>query len=293
MIRSMTGFGQAVRTAAGYKIQIDLKSVNHRYHEIMVRMPREWIQFEDTVKTRIKQLTKRGKIDVFITIERESGEARSVWIDWPLVEGYSQAAEQIAKKYAIVGALSMQELLQIPGLVQLREETGPTDCIEQPLLACLEDALMQLIGMREAEGLHLCKDVSARFDTLERLHGEMLYYAPNVVQEYRVRLLQRLQEAKLDISSIDEPRIATEIALYADRSNIDEELTRLQSHFLQSRLFLKADEPVGRRFDFLIQEMNREMNTIGSKANHIELVNRVVEMKTELEKIREQVQNIE
>lgn len=295
MICSMTGFGQAGLKATGYRIQIDLKSVNHRYHEVMVRMPREWIQYEDKIKKRVQQLTRRGRIDVFITLEHETGEANSVRINWPLVEGYRLAAQQIAEKYQIADSLSLQELLRIPGLVQLQEEDiiGSADMMEQPLLSCLDDALQQLLSMRKAEGLHLSGDVAERLEVLAQIHREMQQFAPHVVIEYRTKLRQRLHEILLDAPELDESRFAAEIALYADRSNIDEELTRLSSHLEQSKLLLKSAEPVGRKFDFLIQEMNREVNTIGSKANHIELVNRVVGMKTELEKIREQVQNIE
>lgn len=295
MIHSMTGFGQAGGTACGFHVLIDLKSVNHRYCEIVVRMPREWTVLEDRFKKMIQSLVKRGRVDVFVTIEREGNSARTVEVNWPLVDGLLQAAEQLSARYSFQDALALKDLLRVPEVIRI-EENDPEDAsgeMEDLLMECLQDALNQLIEMRETEGKHLYIDLEERAAFLESLYEDMLRTAPRVVEEHREKLMYRIRDMLADSLNFDEARFAMEVALMADRSNIEEELTRLRSHFRQFRQLLQTEDPVGRKLDFLIQEMNREVNTIGSKANHSVLVAKVIEMKAELEKMREQVQNIE
>ncbi|MEB3101246.1 YicC/YloC family endoribonuclease [Ferviditalea candida] len=295
MIHSMTGFGQAGGTACGFHVLIDLKSVNHRYCEIMVRMPREWAALEERFKKSIQSLVKRGRVDVFVTVEREVDASRTVEVNWPLVDGLLKAAEQLSARYSFQDTLSLKDLLSVPEVIRI-DENDPEDSsdeMEDLLMKCLQDALNQLIEMRETEGKHLFIDLEERITVLESLYEDMMRTAPRVVEEYRDKLMHRIRDVLADSAAFDETRFAMEVALMADRSNIEEELTRLRSHFRQFRQLLLAADPVGRKLDFLIQEMNREVNTIGSKANHSGLAAKVIEMKAEMEKIREQVQNIE
>ncbi|MFC5453123.1 YicC/YloC family endoribonuclease [Paenibacillus aestuarii] len=290
----MTGFGQANRSFAGYKVFIDVKSVNHRYCEVAVRMPKEWAAFEDALKKTALLAVKRGRVDVFITAEREAALAKNVTVDFALADAYLQAAEQLKERYGFTERLELKDLLRLPDLVQMKEErTDPDEQIQTELCACLLDAVTRLTEMRLREGAFLEQDIRLRLNELKRVHAELHVYAPQVVLDYSAKLSSRINSLLQDQSPIDEQRLAAEIAIFAERSNVDEELTRLQSHFQQFDSLLIDSEPVGRKLDFLIQEMNREVNTIGSKANHAELTTRVIQMKAELEKMREQIQNIE
>ncbi|WP_068785091.1 YicC/YloC family endoribonuclease [Paenibacillus phocaensis] len=295
MSHSMTGYGGAVRTHGGYVVQFEIKSVNHRYAEVVLRMPREWTCYEDGLRRLVLRHIKRGRIDVYISKERDESGTLPYVLNRPAVEAYLEAAGELAKHYGVEAKLSARDLLSLPDALTAPAEITPAGGAEpdweQILSDGLEEALIGLLGMREREGKHLAADLGQRLQRLEAIHGELVRLAPEVVNEYRSRLKGRL--AELLEGSYDEQRFAMEVAVFADRSNIDEELIRLKSHFEQCRSLLQAYEPVGRKLDFLIQEMNRETNTIGSKANHLALVNLVVEMKAELEKIREQAANLE
>lgn len=294
MIRSMTGFGQALRQTDLIRIQVDMKSVNHRYGEIVFRMPREWLLFEDKLRKRVNERVKRGRVDVFITAERSGVSPSDVQVDWTLVEAYQQAAEAIGQRYAIGGSLTIAEMMQIPGIVQLQGQLAAEEEIEQVLCEAVDEALDRLCKMREAEGANLKADLHSRLSTLHGYAKQTFEAAPQAVAQYRDKLRNRLSELLQDADKgIDENRFVMEVALMAERTNIDEEITRLDSHIAQFSDLLAAKEPVGRKLDFLLQEMNREVNTIGSKAGQSALVNLVVDMKAELEKMREQVQNIE
>ncbi|MEW9697827.1 YicC/YloC family endoribonuclease [Paenibacillus sp. SI8] len=294
MICSMTGFGQANRSFAGYKVFIDVKSVNHRYCEVALRLPKEWAVFEDSLKKTVLRSVKRGRVDVFVTTEREAASSKSVTVDFALADAYLQAAEQLKMRYGFSGNVELKDLLRLSDLVQMKENrTEPDEQFEKELCACLQDAVAQLSEMRLREGAFLADDLHERLAELKRVHVELQDLAPQVVQDHAAKLSSRIQSLLQEQTSIDEQRLAMEVAIFADRSNVDEELTRLQSHFQQFDGLLTEQEPVGRKLDFLIQEMNREVNTIGSKANHSELTARVIHMKAELEKMREQIQNIE
>lgn len=293
MIRSMTGFGQAERSVQGTRIQIDMKSVNHRYHEINVRMPREWLHLEEPLKKRIQQQIKRGRVDVFVNIDLEPSASVSVELDWTLADGYIDAAKQLNERYGLADFPSAADLLRIPELVRpMRPELDP-EAQADALLECVEEALGQLIRMRIAEGEHLHQDIGQRIGTVGRLGEQMAQVYPQAMNQYRDKLRSRIKELLEDPNAFDEHRFTMEVAVMADRTNIDEELTRLNSHVSQFNEALNSTEPIGRKLDFLIQEMNREVNTMGSKSNDPLLVNHVVELKAELEKIREQVQNME
>ncbi|MCD1257909.1 YicC family protein [Paenibacillus athensensis] len=295
MLCSMTGFGQASRSFAGYKVFIDIKSVNHRYSEVSFRMPREWAGLEDGLRKAVLKTVKRGRVDVFVTVERDILSSKSVSVDWALAEGYMQAAGQLRERYGFGQTPSLQDLLALPNLIVQSEERTDADeeMLAQELGSCLAGALDGLSAMRRREGEYLAGDLRQRLAALERLHGELAELAPQVVTELAARLEARVQSLLREPGALDPQRLAAEVALLADRSNVDEELTRLSSHFAQLAGLLADEEPVGRKLDFLIQEMNREANTIGSKSNHAELTARVIELKAELEKMREQIQNIE
>ncbi|MBY0216630.1 MULTISPECIES: YicC/YloC family endoribonuclease [Paenibacillus] len=296
---SMTGYGQSAFHFGGYKVQLEIKSVNHRYCEVMMRMPKEWTCYEDGLRKRVQSRLKRGRIDVYVMKEKDEDQALPAVLNEQAVRAYLQAAEQLESRFGMQGKPSIMDMLSLPDVMVHSDGTSSIpeeekDEWERVLQQSLEEALTSLEQMRAREGLHLASDLERRISRLESLHTEMLALAPTVVSDYRNKLRQRLTEMQEEGSfPFDEHKLGMEIAVFADRSNIEEELTRLLSHFGQSRELLKSEEPVGRKLDFLIQEMNREVNTIGSKANHLALVNRVVEMKAELEKIREQAANIE
>jgi len=296
MLRSMTGFGHAERVALGYRIQIDIRSVNHRYSEIVVRMPREWQIHEDPLRKLIQQSIRRGRIDVFVTVDRDPNSALQPAVNWPLVESYIAAADRIRDRLNLPESdgLKPRDLLLLPDIL-LTSDERPEDAeaLRGELESCAREAVEQLVAMREAEGLYLKEELAARLVTVSELREALVREAPEAVEHMRRKLRERVQELLEDTGKFDEQRFVMEVALLADRANIDEELARLDSHCQQFLALLDADEPVGRKLDFLIQEMNREANTIGSKANFISITNLVVELKAELEKLREQVQNLE
>ncbi|GAF07186.1 protein YicC [Paenibacillus pini JCM 16418] len=261
-------------------------------------MPREWTCFEDALRRTVQRYVKRGRIDVYINKEAEDGTSPLVSFNHHAVSAYVKAAQDLSQQYGLDGTLTVKDLLSLPDVLHSPEQ--PKQNEQDDLNAwgnLLQEGLIQaldgLVLMRSQEGKHLATDVEQRLIKLQTLHAEMTKLAPSVVEDYRSKLKQRLSELNDGSFVFDEHKFGMEIAIFADRSNIDEELIRLKSHFEQCKGLLRADEPVGRKLDFLIQEMNREVNTIGSKANHLTLVNRVVEMKAELEKIREQLANIE
>lgn len=295
MIRSMTGFGQAEASVGGARLTAEVKSVNHRYAETIFRMPREWSIFEDKLRRVVQRHIKRGRIEVFIAAEA-SGEpdfAGSA-VNWALVDTYIAAAEQLGKRYGLSGELTLQQLLALPEVLTFERRFPADEQWEDALLRCLEEALIRLDEMRLSEGRHLYADLRERLVTLRGLHAQAEVAAAEAVAQYRVKLRRKIGELLAESGvAIDESRLAMEVAFMAERSDISEELTRFASHIRQFGELLEAGEPVGRRLDFLIQEMNREANTIGSKAGHADLIGFAVDAKAELEKMREQVQNIE
>lgn len=295
MIRSMTGFGQSGRSARGYSVRAEVKSVNHRYSEIAVRIPREWLSLEDGVKREIAHAVKRGKVDALVTIDREDGGAKSLEIDWAAAQSYMEAAEQLKRRFGLSDSLTLRDLMTLPGVIEHREVVHDPEQLREPILECVRDAVRAMLRMRETEGEHLARYMSERLNRLEQLHREVGRSAEQTAEEYRAKLHEKLAELLGVAAALgrDDPRLMTEAALLAEKSDIGEELSRLSSHFGQCRKLLASDEPIGRKLDFLIQEMNREINTIGSKSNRLEFTECVVEMKAELEKMREQAQNIE
>lgn len=294
MIRSMTGYGQAVRQGGNLRIRVDMKSVNHRFGEVNIRMPREWLAFEDRLRRLIAGRVKRGRVEVYIQAERTGDGPADAVIDWALAGAYRKAAEELKERFSLAGSLTVSDLVAVPGVVAAG---GTLDTGEETAIALEEavgEALEQLCRMRETEGASLEADLRRRLAVLRDLAEEAARQAPLAVEQMRARLRQRMQELLGDAGVLlDENRLAMEAALMAERFNVDEELTRIRSHLDQFAEMLKAADPIGRKLDFLIQELNREINTIGSKSAQTELSVLVVEMKAELEKMREQVQNIE
>ncbi|PDO11733.1 MAG: YicC family protein [Candidatus Reconcilbacillus cellulovorans] len=293
-MRSMTGFGQSVREVCGYRVRIDIRSVNHRYSEVTVRVPREWTFLEEPLRKAVQAVLKRGKIDVTVTAERQRVEASEIRIDWAVVEAYLQAAERIRDRLGADDRLSVRDVLAIPDVVRIEDVSQQgRDELVRGVLACAEEALAHVSTMREAEGAHLRADLAGRLASIRAWKESLSALAPEVVEQYRLRLRRRIDELLDGVDDVAEQRIAAEVAIFADRCDISEELTRLDSHFDQFARLLDESEPVGRKLDFLLQEAFREVNTIGAKASDARIASLVVEMKAELEKMREQIQNIE
>ena len=296
MVRSMTGYGQAMMDTNGYQITVEIRSVNHRFCEITIRTGREFIFIEEVAKRKVSEQIKRGKVDLFITIERNKDKTnKKLAVDWQVVSEYVHAHDAIAEKFRLDPSLLRPfELLTLPDAVQLEQPSYDTTEITDSVLETVTNACHQLIHMRESEGKVLKEEISRRIQQSSSFVEEIRNRAPIVTQNYREKLTLRMK----DILSgnnwpIDEGKLMNEVALFSERANIDEELTRLVSHFQQFHMTLEMNVPIGRKLDFLVQEMNREVNTIGAKANDIEIGTKVVDLKAELEKIKEQVQNIE
>jgi len=294
VMRSMTGFGHAVREADGLRIRVDMKSVNHRYLDISVRMPREWITLEDTVRQIVQREVRRGRVEVTVAFRRESAAAGGLQVDWALAEAWIGACEELGRRYGLPGRPEVRDLLLIPDLVKFGDPLAePDEPVREALRACAEEAARELAAMREAEGAALRADLLERLSLLESMHGKLAGLYPEAIRQHQERLRGRVRQLLADAGSFDERLFAMEAAVLAERADIAEELTRLASHLRQFRTTLDSGEPVGRRLDFLLQEMNREANTIGSKSMDASISAWVVEIKAELEKMREQVQNIE
>ncbi|MGE6631344.1 YicC/YloC family endoribonuclease [Bacillus sp. NPDC077027] len=291
MIRSMTGFGQASKTDGELTVSVELKSVNHRFKEVHARLPRPLLYFEDTLKKIILNHVQRGRIELFVSVEGGKLACRSLQIDWTLLDEYVKVAKDFEERYHISGIEHANELLQLEHAIQVEESVSRNVQLEALLKEACEEAVLELCLMRDREGEALQKDCELRLSELKAFAEEIEMFAPDVVSQYRERLSQRMKEWTQE--AIDESRLVTEVAIFADRCDITEEVTRLKSHFLQFQQILSNGGAAGRKLDFLVQELNREVNTIGSKANHHHMTKLVVEMKSSIEKIKEQVQNIE
>jgi len=292
MIKSMTGYGGAKSATGVYKLSVEIKSVNNRYLDTSVRMPRSFMFAEDTVKNAISAHISRGKVDVFISLDTSSGEDIAVNVNMALASEYKAAVDAIAAELGISGEISAYQLCRLSDVVTLdKKEVGKDEALAE-LLAVLGQALADFDAMREREGRKLRDDIASHLEIIEGHVSFIEKRAPQSVEEYRERLTKRMLEI-LESKQIDENRILTEAAVYADHIATDEETVRLRSHISQMRDMLSSDLPVGRKLDFIVQELNRETNTIGSKCNNSDITRSVLDMKSEIEKIREQVQNIE
>lgn len=291
MVISMTGFGRSRVESDSFSVNVEVKTVNHRFCEINIRMPRQLLKIEDKIKKKLNQQIRRGRVEVYVSIEGEGAVTRKVHVDWKLIEEYYQFIKQAHEKYELEGKVSLQDLLNRSELLHIEESEVGNETLENLVLTAAEQAVNLLKQMRIAEGEELKKDLLASLSQIETNVTELQNYAPLVVQLYKERITKRMQEFVNGM--IDESRILTEVAVFADKADINEEITRLRSHIQQFIHTLNENEPIGRKLDFLVQEMNREANTIGSKANDSNIAKKVVEIKSLLEKLKEQVQNIE
>ncbi len=295
MVKSMTGYGRGERAFdGGVQITVELRSVNNRYLDCAVKMPRAYIFAEDAMKGMIQRVVARGKVDVFVTIVRSGGDDLVVTVNEALAKSYAAALERL-RELGGSGAKkrwSAADLARFPDVLTVEKREEDLDEMKERLLAVLELALKDFNAMRETEGRRLEADILGRADAIQRLLAEVEERSPQTVADYRARLEAKMREV-LQNTQIDEARLLTEAAIFADKVAVDEETVRLHSHLGQLRELLSAGGAVGRKLDFLIQEFNREANTIGSKCSDMEVVRRVVDMKAEIEKIREQVQNLE
>lgn len=291
-IRSMTGYGRGCRLKDGISYEVEIRSVNNRFLDITVRLPGGWVSLEERIKREIQSLVRRGRVDVFVQVRTDQLPRRNVTINWEVAEAVIRAAREMKERFALDGSLSVSDLFHVPEVVSVEEVPLDPESCGDPLLEAVRLACINLVEMRKKEGEALAEDLISRTEALRKRLIEIRERAPRVVEDYRRRLEARLKEW-MDGVTLDENRLMMEAAVHAERADIEEELTRLDSHVSQFRQLLSSDEPVGRRLDFLLQEMNREINTIGSKANDGLISLCVVDCKSELEKMREQVQNIE
>ena len=291
MIKSMTGYGKADISENGRYISLEFKSVNSRYFDCNIRLPKSLIVLEDSVRKKLNSSISRGKVDVFINYKNLEKNNVDIRINETVAGKYIEAFRAITEKYFIKDDISASMLSGLDDVIVIEENSEDTDTIWQMLSDVIERAIRMHDDMRLAEGNNLKKDLLIKKSVIDERLREIEKIVPEIVPAFREKLTERIKE--MEIKNFDEERILQEIALYSDKSSIDEEITRLKSHMDQFEKMLNLDEPVGRKLDFLIQEMNREANTMASKSVSIELTNKVLDIKNEIEKIREQAQNIE
>lgn len=292
MIRSMTGYGRGEGSFDDRSVTVEVRSVNNRYLDCSVKMPRAYLFAEDSIKTRVQGSISRGKVDVFVTIDRSGAEKVSVTVNKPAADGYYAALCTLRDSYHLSDDPTIAVMARFPDLLTVEKTPEDLESVASDICQVLDLALADFTKMREREGSKLAEDVLNRSETIRTLLAAVEERSPKSVAEYRQRLEARMAEV-LQNKQIDESRILTEAALFADKVAVDEETVRLHSHLNQLSGMMETDGPVGRKLDFLIQEFNREANTIGSKCSDIELTHLVLDLKSEIEKIREQVQNIE
>ena len=292
MIKSMTGYGRNECAVHGRTLTVEVKSVNNRYLDCNVRLPRVYSCAEDGIQRRVKNTISRGKVDVYINVEHTSEAAVSVTLNQSVAAGYLTAIRSMAEHFQLPGEVTVELLSRFPDVFQVDKVPEDLEELTADLHQVTEAALTDFDAMRAREGDKLAEDLLSRLETLEQYTGQVEERSPQTVAAYRDKLTAKLREV-LEDRQLDEGRILTEAAIFADKVAVDEETVRLRSHLDQFRTMLAEGSPVGRKLDFLIQEMNRETNTIGSKCNDLEISTIVVNMKAEIEKIREQVQNIE
>ena len=292
MVKSMTGYGRAEETVNGCTITVELRSVNNRYLDCNIRLPRLYLFAEEAMKSRIQNTISRGKVDVFVTLDNAGAEKVQVSVNKPVADGYYAALKQLAADYDLEGDISVSLLSRFPDVLLAEKAEEDVEQMAKDICSVLDRALADFDQMRSREGQRLKDDVLSRARTIEDKVALVEERSPQTVAEYRTKLEARMTEV-LSNTQLDPARILTEAAIFADKVAVDEETVRLRSHVAQLRTMLQAQRPTGKDMDFLMQEFNRECNTIGSKCNDLAVTQDVVAMKAEVEKIREQVQNIE
>ncbi len=289
---SMTGYGRGTKNIDGRDLTIELKSVNHRFLDLSFRMPRSFAYLEDALRQLMQSRLSRGHIDVFVTYRNLREDSKAVTVDKALLNAYVAAMQEMSEHTGLENDARLTYYAKFPEVLRVDEAEEDREALKELALACMNDAIDELIAMREKEGARMGEDIEMRLKNIEVFTAGVKERAPLVVEEYREKLTQRVTEI-MEGKEIDLARITQEVAIFTDRVNIDEEIARMHSHLKGMRDAMASDQSIGRRLDFIVQEMNREANTMGSKASDITLVNHVVNLKSEIEKIREQVQNIE
>ncbi|MCI8330193.1 MAG: YicC family protein [Oscillibacter sp.] len=293
MIKSMTGYGRARDTRNSRDITVEVRSVNNRYLDCTVKMPRLYIFAEDALKARVQKAVSRGKVDVFVTVDASAADVTKVSVNRELAGQYAAALSELSEVCGSGAYQSLPEVLaRFPDVLSVTKEDEDLESVSADLCAVLDAALAAFNDMRRVEGARLAQDIENRLRAIESYTESVEVRSPETVAEYRAKLTARMQEV-LQSVSVDPQRLLTEAAIYADKVAVDEETVRLRSHTAQLRTMLESEEPMGRKMDFLIQEVNREANTIGSKCSDVSIAQIVVNLKAEVEKMREQVQNIE
>ena len=292
MVKSMTGYGRTVETLNGREFTVEIRAVNNRYLDCTVKLPRSLSFGEEAVKQAVKAVITRGKVDVFVSVTADAAPQAKVTLNTSVVEGYLSAMNQMVEQYRVRDDISVSVLSRLPEVFSVERPEVDEDALKADLLTAVREALRRFDEMRTVEGAALETDLRTRGQTILALVSQVEAGSGQTVSDYRTRLENKLREI-LDCLNIDDSRILTEAAIFADKIAVDEETVRLRSHLAQMDTMLSAGGPVGRKLDFLLQEMNREANTIGSKCTDVRLARVVVDIKAELEKIREQTQNIE
>ncbi len=292
MLKSMTGFGRAEATVNGRDITVEIKSVNHRYFEFSCRTTRGYSFLEEKLKSYVSQKVSRGKIDMFVSLSTSDETPAEVTVNHQLAKAYLDAFKEIETEYKLENDITVSAVARYPDVLTVTKAPENEEQVLNDVLQAVDVALTSFISMREAEGEKLKADILNRAETVLNIVSKIEERSPQTVLEYENRLKSKIEETLSD-KNIDEQRILTEVAIFADKVAVAEETVRLRSHFAQLTKFMNSDEAVGRKVDFIIQEMNREANTIGSKVQDAEIAHLVVDIKSEIEKIREQIQNIE
>ena len=292
-MKSMTGYGKATVSRDGRELTIELKSVNHRFLDVSLKIPRVFIEYEDVIRTGLSKGLSRGHVDVFLNYSLVGSSDKTVELDLSLAKGYVDSARALKEAFPDLHYdFNINALMRSNEVLTLKQTEEDGEVIREMLVEAVAKAVEALNAMREVEGNALRADLLTKMDKLEQLLAKVKEYAPMVAEQYRDKLRTRVTEA-LEGVQLDETKLVNEVCFFVDKSCIDEEITRLTSHIARAREILACDEPVGRKLDFLVQEFNRETNTICSKSSYLDLTNVALEMKNEIEKIREQIQNLE
>ncbi|AJA48181.1 TIGR00255 family protein [Clostridium pasteurianum DSM 525 = ATCC 6013] len=292
MVSSMTGYGRAFYECKNRNFTIEIRSVNHRYLDLNIKMPRSLISLEDRIRKKLQEKLSRGKIDIYITQTVLETESSKAVLNKNLSDSIVNCLREMNERYEIKEPLSLSLIAKFPDVITIEQKDEDFDEVWNKLQMPLEEAISALVSMRLKEGVKLREDIEYKCLTIDNLVNSIDVKSKVVVEQYRIKLNERIKELMGD-NNVDENRLAMEVAIFSDKACIDEEIVRLKSHILQLKESLKSDKPIGRKLDFIVQEMNREANTIASKANDVNIVHLVLDIKNEIEKIREQVQNIQ
>lgn len=289
----MTGYGKKSIEVGDTRLHVEIRSVNHRFLDISAKLPRNLLFIEENLKRKIRELLSRGRIDLFITVNGQGIFEKKVDVDWPILDQYMKKLNEIKGRYELTGDISIDMVTKLEDVFSVQEVEENSNELQEALVNSVEDSLNRLIVMRAAEGKRLESDLIERITKISDILEKLEERRPYVVEEYRERIRLRIEEHIKEEISPDQTRILQEVGLLAEKGDVTEEFTRLHSHLSQFTQILKLDEPIGRRLDFIVQEMHREVNTIGSKSNDAKVTEWVIDLKSEIEKMKEQVQNVE